>query len=185
MGPDLGPVFYCHDERVAAPPKFRNRKRRSGPAWLFLAWVFHDLEEAATFPASCNYLADRTGVDALRMDSRQSWAAVGLMGVLVGFSCSRGAQTAGSSRLYRATVAGLGAHVGTHLVATVLARRYTSGVATAVPVMLPGVIAAARELTRDGVPLRARDGVLGAVVLVPAALVCHLIVRATMRRRAN
>ena len=119
------------------------------------------------------------------MDSRQSWAAVGLMGVLVGIGCIRGAQTAGSSRLYRAVVAGLGAHVGTHLGATVLARRYTAGVVTAVPVMLPGAIVAGRELTRGGIPLRARDRALGAVVLVPAALVCHLIVRVAMRRRAN
>ncbi|MFC7848656.1 HXXEE domain-containing protein [Arthrobacter sp. NPDC057388] len=167
---------------MAAPQKLRSRTWRCGPAWLFLAWALHDLEEAATFPASCNYLADRTGIQALRMDSRQSWTAVGLMGVLVGFACIRGAQTAGSSRLYRAVVAGLGAHVGMHVCATVLARRYTAGVVTAVPIMLPAVIAAGRELTRGGMPLRARDRALGAVVLVPAAFVCHLIVRVAMRR---
>ncbi|WP_171027173.1 HXXEE domain-containing protein [Pseudarthrobacter sp. NamB4] len=170
---------------MAKPQELRNRAWRRGPAWLFLAWALHDLEEAATFPASCNYLADRTGIHALRMDLRQSWAGVGLMGVLVGFACVRGAQTAGSSRLYRAVVAGLGVHVGTHLGATVLARRYTAGVVTAVPVMLPGVIAAGRDLARSGTPLRARDQVMGAVVLVPAAFVCHFIVRMAMRRRAN
>jgi hypothetical protein len=37
------------------------------------------------------------------------------MGEIVGFACVRGARTAGSSRFYRAVVAGLGAHVGTHL----------------------------------------------------------------------
>lgn len=153
--------------------------------WLFLAWALHDLEEAVTLPATSNYLADRTGIHALRMDSRQSWAAVGLMGVLVGFACIRGAQTAGSSRLYRAVVAGLGAHVGTHLGATVLARRYTAGVVTALPVMLPGVIVASRELSRGGMPLDARYEALGAVVLVPTAFVCHLIVRVAMKRRTN
>lgn len=170
---------------MAALREHRNRTWRCGPAWLFLAWALHDLEEAATFPASSNYLADRTGIHALRMDSRQSWAAIGLMGVLVGFACIRGAQTAGSSRLYRAVVAGLGAHIGTHLGATVLARRYTAGVVTALPVMLPGVIAAGRELSRGGMPLGARDRALGAVVLVPAAFVCQLIVRVAMKRTAN
>ncbi|MHA7280279.1 HXXEE domain-containing protein [Arthrobacter sp. MDT2-2] len=170
---------------MAAPQKLRNRTWRCGPAGLFLAWALHDLEEAATFPASCNYLAHRTGIHALRMDSRQSWAAEGLMGLLVRFACIRGAQTAGSSRLYRAVVAGLGAHVGTHLGATVLARRYTAGVVTALPVMLAGVIAAGRELSRDGMPLGARDEAFGAVVLVPAAFICHLIVRVAMKRRTN
>jgi hypothetical protein len=167
---------------VAAPQELRNHARRRGPAWLFLAWALHDLEEAAAFPAGCNGLADRTGIQALRMDARQSWAVVGLMGAIVGFACVRGARTAGSSRFYRAVVAGLGAHVGTHLGATVLARGYTAGVVTAVPVMLPGVIAASRELTRSGLPLRVRDGALGAFVLLPAAFVCHVTVRVAMGR---
>lgn len=119
------------------------------------------------------------------MDARQSWAAVGLMGVLVGSACVRGTQTAGRSPVYRAMVAGLGAHVGTHLGATLLARRYTAGVVTAVSVMLPGAIAAGRELTRDGMPLRTKDRALGVVVLLPAALVCHVVVRVATRRRES
>ena len=170
---------------MAASQESGNRAGRLGPRWLFLAWALHDLEEAATFPATCDYLADRTGIYALRMDSRQSWAAVGLMGVLVGSACVRGAQTAGGSRLYRAVVAGLGAHVGTHLGASALARRYTAGVVTAVPVMLPGVIVAGRELTRGGMPLRPKDRSLGAIILLPAAFICHLIVRVAIRHKVR
>lgn len=178
-------VFHWNNEQVTASQGSRTRAGLSGPGWLFVAWLVHDVEEAAAFPASCDYLADRIGVQALRMDSRQSWAAVALMGTLVGFACVRGAQTTGSSRLYRAVVAGLGTHVGTHLGATALARRYTAGVVTAVPVMLPGAIAAGRELTRRGMPLRTKDRALGALVLLPAAFICHVIVRVTMRRRTN
>lgn len=129
-----------------------------GPWLLLAAWVLHDLEEAA---------------------------AVGLMAPLVGLACLRGARTNGRSRFYRAIIAGLGAHAGTHLGASALLRRYTAGVATALPVLLPGALAASRDLNRDGTPLRARDRALGAAILLPAALACHVFVRVTMRRRTG
>lgn len=154
-----------------------------GPLLLFAAWALHDIEEAIAFPATCDALAERSGVEALRMDARQSWAAVGLMALLVGFACLRGSRSGGDSRLYRAVTAGLGAHVGTHLLASVLQRRYTAGVATALPVMLPGALAACRELALDGRPLQGRDWVAGAAILVPAALLCHALVRLLPARR--
>ncbi|WP_150462953.1 HXXEE domain-containing protein [Nesterenkonia ebinurensis] len=157
------------------------RKRR-GPILLFLSWVLHDVEEAATFPATCDYLADRTGFESLRMNSRQSWAAVGLMGTLVGFACVRGARTEGRSQLYRAVTAGLEGHVFTHLAASAVTRRYTAGVVSALPVMLPGTRAASQELSRDNRPLTTKDRALGSAVLIPAALACHLIVRTIMKR---
>lgn len=148
---------------------------------LFIAWALHDIEEAATFPETCDYLADRTGIEALRMNARQSWAAVGLMGILVGFACVRGARTGGRSRLYRAVIAGLEAHTFTHVAASLLTRRYTAGVITALPIMLPGARAARKQLTVDGVPLNRNEETLG-VILLPAAVVCHIAVRMTMRR---
>lgn len=50
---------------------------------LWAAWVVHDVEEAVMFPRTCDVLADRTGIESLRMTPRQSWAAVGLMGLLI------------------------------------------------------------------------------------------------------
>jgi len=157
--------------------------RTRGPAHLFIAWAVHDIEEAVAFPSTCDALADRTGVEALRMNQRQSWLAVGLMGALVAVACRRGAVLNMRSRLYRATVAGLHAHVGTHMMASALQRRYTAGVATALPVMLPGAESARRELRDSGRPLRARDYVVGAVLLVPAAFACQIIARVLVRRR--
>ncbi|SJM62292.1 HXXEE domain-containing protein [Gulosibacter sp. 10] len=148
-----------------------------GPGALFAAWTLHDVEEAVAFPQTCDRLADRTGAERLRMDGRQSWAAVGMMAVLVGTSCLRGERTRGRSRLYRAVLAGLEAHVGTHLIASAVLRGYTAGVATAVPVMLPGAVLARRELERRGAPLRSREYAVGAAVLIPAALLCHLLAR--------
>ncbi|MFC6356322.1 HXXEE domain-containing protein [Luethyella okanaganae] len=154
-----------------------------GPAHLFVAWAIHDVEEAMAFPSTCDSLADTTGIEALRLDQRQSWLAVGLMGTIVALACRRGKTSNVRSRFYRAMVAGLHAHVGTHLLASLLQRRYTAGVATALPVMLPGAESALREIRDSGEPLRAKDYVAGAALLVPAALACQLLARVLIRRR--
>ncbi|MBO1805673.1 HXXEE domain-containing protein [Leucobacter ruminantium] len=153
-----------------------------GPAHLFLAWAVHDVEEAIAFPGTCGSLADTTGIEALRLDQRQSWLAVGLMGVLAAFACRRGRTSEVRSRLYRATVAGLHAHVATHLLASLLQRSYTAGVATALPVMLPGAESARREIRDSGRPLRTRDYLAGAALLIPAALACQVLARVLIRR---
>lgn len=152
-----------------------------GPISLFISWVIHDVEEAVAFPATCSQLADRTGVEQLRMTPRQSWLAVTLMGALVAVACVRGARTGGRSRMYRAVTAGLEAHVISHIAATVFLRSYTAGVATALPVMLPGALIARKELERSGHSLQNRDTILGAGLLVPAALVCHVVARLIRR----
>ncbi len=157
--------------------------RARGPFHLFLAWVVHDVEEAVAFPSTCDALADQTGIDALRMDQRQSWLAVGMMGAVVALACCRGAAVNGRSRLYRVMVAGLHGHVGTHLVASAVQRRYIAGLVTALTVMLPGAESARRELRASGAPIRAKDYAAGAALLVPAALVCQSLARVVIRRR--
>ncbi len=129
-----------------------------GPAHLFLAWaILHYVEEAVAFPSTCDTLADRACVEALRINQRQPWLAVGLMGLIVALACRQGAVSNGHSRFYRMMVAGLHGHVGTHLLASVLHRRYTAGVMTALPVMLPGAESARRALLSSDAPLRAKD----------------------------
>lgn len=164
-------------EHHLSAERARAGARAGGPAALLLAWALHDLEEALAFPATCGDLADRTGIEALRITPRQSWAAVGLMGILVGAACARGIRTDGDSALYRAVLAGLEAHVATHLLASAALRRYTAGVATALPVMLPGALLARRALAERGRPLRAADARRGAMVLLPAAWVCNAVAR--------
>jgi len=156
-----------------------------GPTHLFLTWAVHDVEEAIAFPGTCDALADASGIQALRLDQRQSWLAVGPMGALVGFACRRGRTTNTRSRIYRATLAGLHAHVGTHLLASVLRRGYTAGVASAPLVMLPGALSARAEVRELGEPLGARDYLAGAGLLVPAALACQFLARVLVRRSAD
>ncbi|TQL42824.1 uncharacterized protein with HXXEE motif [Leucobacter komagatae] len=153
-----------------------------GPSLLFAAWAIHDVEEALAFPATCEHLAARSGVGALRLDARQSWFAVGLMGIAVATACWQGARTGGRSRLYRATVAGLEAHVYTHIAGSLALRRYTAGAATAVPVMLPGARAARNELRLLGQPVNSQDLARGASLLVPTAVLSQLVARLVPRR---
>lgn len=149
----------------------------NGPLALFTAWLLHDVEEAIAFPITCDQLADRTGIEQFRMTPRQSWVAVGLMGALVAYACARGSRSNGKSVLYRAVVAGLEAHVLTHLCSSAVQRGYTAGVVTAVPVMLPGAIFARLELRRQRRDLQFQDTLNGIVLLVPAAMLCQLIAR--------
>lgn len=158
---------------------------REAPAKLFTAWLVHDIEEAITFPSTCDRLADQTGIERLRIDQRQSWVAVGLMGAVVALACRAGAKTAGRSQFYRAVVAGLEGHVATHIIASVVQRRYTAGVATAVPAMLPGAVAARRELRGAGSPLTPRDYLRGAAILLPAAMACQALARLFPKRRSS
>lgn len=148
-----------------------------GPAALFSAWLLHDVEEATTFPATCERLAAQTGIQQLRMTPRQSWIAVGLMGLLAAAACARGVAESGDSRFYRAVAAGLEARVGTHLLASILQRGYTAGVVSAVLAMLPGTVIARRELARCGLDISVRDTAAGIAILVPAAAACHVLAR--------
>ena len=147
-----------------------------GPIVLFASWALHDAEEALTFPASADYIADLTGVDVVRMTTKQSVAAIGLVGAALAAGI-RGMRTRGDSRFYRSSVAGLETHVFTHLLSAVAARRYTSGVITAVPVMWPGAAYARRELASLGKPLTAADWRLGAPTMGAVALAAHILVR--------
>ncbi|HLR28914.1 MAG TPA: HXXEE domain-containing protein [Ruania sp.] len=168
---------------VPAEVAMMRNRFASGPWLVFLAWAVHDIEEALTFPQECNRLAERTGLGWLRMNARQSWCAVGLMGVLVGAACLRGGRRGGQSRLYRLTVAGFEAHVATHVAASFLQRGYTPGVATALPVVWPAARLAKRDLARHGWPLEPGDYARGAAILPPAAVGSHALARTVGLRR--
>lgn len=148
-----------------------------GPLSLFAAWALHDAEEALTFPATADHLAGLSGIESLRMSTRQSLAAIGLVGAFVATAGIRGMQTRGDSSLYRYTVAGLEAHVLTHLLSTVLLRRYTAGVITAVPVMWPGAALARRELAELGHPLTGTSRIRGSALMGAVAVAAQLTVR--------
>jgi len=88
----------------------------------------------------------------------QVYLGIGLMGVLMAVASIDGYRTRGRSPVYQATLYGYGMHTFSHLGSAALARRYTPGVATALPVVLPFWIFAKRTLRAHGVEVRPTDG---------------------------
>jgi hypothetical protein len=156
---------------------------RASAVTLFAAWLVHDVEEAFAFPATSRLLAKRLGTSRVLVTPAQSVAAIALVGALVATACVRGAHSTGESRLFRAVLAGLEAHVGTHLAASVLLGRYTAGTVTAPLVMLPGARRARASLRRTDSPLVPADTVRGAALMLSAALEAHLIARIVLPGR--
>jgi len=147
------------------------------PATLFWAWLVHDLEEVVTMPAT----ARRLGPEVTHA---QAGVAIGAMGVLVAVAARRGERTGGRDGLYQAVTAGLQAHVLTHVATSAFLRGYSTGVVTAVTVLLPQTISARRRERAVGV---LRPGPVpylrGVAVLVPTTVACQALGRWTRRVR--
>ena len=92
----------------------------------------------------------------------QVYVALSLVGLLMAAASVDGYRTRGRSGFYQSVLFGYGMHAGIHLASAALARGYTSGSATAVPVVLPFWLFARRALQADGVELRPRWWTLAA-----------------------
>ncbi|WDF35273.1 HXXEE domain-containing protein (plasmid) [Arthrobacter agilis] len=153
---------------------------RSAVITLLAAWLVHDIEEACTLPATSKVISARLGTPRVQVSPAQSTLAIALMGLLVTGACTRGIHTSGDSRFFRLVLAGLEAHVLTHVVASVILTRYTAGLITAPLVMLPGARTARAAVRREGTPLTLGDTVRGTALMFSAALTCHLIARVAL-----
>ncbi|SDH94894.1 Protein of unknown function with HXXEE motif-containing protein [Rhodococcus triatomae] len=163
-------------------------------AWgLFASWLVHDLEESATMPATSRVLASRLAESSSPVaralgervvtTHRESAVAIALMGTLVATAAARGARTGGRDRFFQAVLAGLHGHVLTHLGASVALRGYSTGVVTAVTVVLPYSLWARRQLRTRGVLVEGNGPYAeGVAVLVPAVLGVHGAARLLRRR---
>ena len=96
----------------------------------------------------------------------QVYLGIGLMGVLMAAGSMDGYRTGGRSPAYQAALYGYGMHTFSHLATAALARSYTPGVATALPVVLPFWIFAKRTLRAHGVEVRPRRWVIPAFPLI-------------------
>ena len=130
---------------------------------LFFSWLAHDLEELATMPGWTHPLFDK--LPFLPEDIRrhgcsreQVYLGIGLMGVRHG--CCFHGRLPHPRTLPRlpAALYGYGMHTFSHLASAALARRYTPGVLTALPVVLPFWIFAKRTLRAHGVEVRPTGG---------------------------
>ena len=138
---------------------------------LFFSWLAHDLEELATMPGWTHPVFDT--IPFLPEDIRRHGCSrrhvrlgIGLMGVLMAAASIEGYRTRGRSSFYQAVLYGYGMHTFSHLAAAALARRYTPGVVTALPVVLPFWIFAKRTLRAHGVEVRSYPWVIPAFPVV-------------------
>lgn len=128
---------------------------------LFFAWLAHDIEEYVTMPGHPHPFAG--SARWLPEDVREhgpSRAHVNLalstVGVLMAAASIDGYRTRGRSAFYQSMLFGYGMHGFLHLASVAAARRYTSGSATALPIVLPFWAMANKALKDDGVVLKPR-----------------------------
>jgi hypothetical protein len=129
---------------------------------LFVAWLVHDVEELATMSANSRALARRlpdwvpVAASVRERGFTQRYVATGIraVGVVIAAASVRGYRTRGRSALYQNVLLGFGLHGLGHIGISLLARGYTSGVATAPTVVIPFWLWGSRALGNAGVPNR-------------------------------
>jgi hypothetical protein len=161
---------------------------RLATAGLFGAWLLHDLEELATMSDTSRTLVTRlpvwlpvpASVRQRGVTARYVAIAIPAVGLVVVAAALRGSRTQGRSAFYQNALLGFGLHGLGHIGLSVLARGYTSGVATAPTVVVPSWLWATRALRQAGVPDRRSLPAAAALVagsLAGAHLVASLITR--------
>jgi Protein of unknown function with HXXEE motif len=143
---------------------------------LFAAWMVHDLEELATMSANSRALARRlpdwvpVAASVRERGFTQRYVATGIraVGVVIATASVRGYRTRGRSAFYQNVLLGFGLHGLGHIGMSLLARGYTSGVATTPTVVIPFWLWASRELQQAGVPNR--RSLLAAIALTAGTI---------------
>ncbi len=154
-------------------------------AGLFFAWLAHDLEELATMPERTHPFIG--SAPFLPEDIRQNGfsrehvnLAISSVGILMAAASLDGYRTRGRSAFYQSMLYGYGMHAFIHLGSAAVARRYTSGSATALPVILPFWVFANKALKADGVEVKPRRWTLAAFPVFLLAV--HYATYATTKR---
>jgi hypothetical protein len=151
-------------------------RSRLATAGLLVAWMAHDLEELATMSHTSRTLAPRlpdwmplpASMRQHGLTARHVATAVPAVGLVVAAATLRGYRTQGRSAFYQNALLGFGLHGFGHLAMSLLARGYTSGVATAPTVVIPFWLWAAQTLQQAGVPNR--RSLPAAIALVAGSL---------------
>lgn len=138
---------------------------------LFFSWLIHDLEEYVTMPGRAHPFTGAlpfmpAGVRAHGVSRDQTDIALTLVGALMAAASIDGYRTRGRSPFYQAMLYGYGMHALIHLASALTARRYTSGAATALPVVLPFWLFANAALRADGIEVRPRRWTIAAFPVV-------------------
>ena len=136
---------------------------------LFAAWAIHDAEEVATMAPESKRILSRLPGRSRRFRRLRKHGlsqahvnlSVGLMGGVVAAASIRGIATEGKSAFFRGSVLAFGIHGIGHIAGSIVARRYTTGVATVPLVVIPYWLWARKVLQRH--KLRDDDAVASRV----------------------
>lgn len=161
-------------------------------AGLFAAWVFHDVEEVLTMTATSDHVAGQIEQSSLewvramapyiRTDTKESALAITFMGALIAAASAQGMLTMGRSLFFQFVLAGLHAHVYSHVGASLRLRGYSTGVVSAAVIMAPYSVWARQVLRSKGVLVEGfRPYVVGGALLLPATLACHALAGRILR----
>lgn len=135
---------------------------RLATAGLFVAWMAHDLEELATMSDNSRALMPRlpdwipvpASVRQRGLTQRHVATGISAVGLVMAAATVRGYRTRGRSSLYQDALLAFGLHGLGHVGMSLLARGYTSGVATSPTIVVPFWLWATRALEQAGVPNR-------------------------------
>lgn len=157
---------------------------------LFLAWLFHDIEEVITTPGWGRRNVSRVrrlypwAPDWLwrRMDTSRSHTtiAITIVGLFMLAAAATGACSGGTSWFYQAALIGFGIHGVGHLAMSALARGYTPGVLTAPIIVIPFSLWAWRTLEQAGTVSAPAWNLVIALVLLPTVVLAAHVVTALL-----
>ncbi len=159
---------------------------------LFAAFAVHDGEELLTMaPTSQELLARMPAWAPIPKELRERGISqthvnvgIGVMAALVATASAAGIRTQGRSAWFRGGVLAFGLHGFTHLVSAIVARGYTTGVATAPTIVIPYWLWARSVLKRNGVSQHDAKSTAIAVSVFPLLIVVHALTRLALGRKS-
>lgn len=152
-------------------------------AGLFVAWAVHDAEELVTMAATSRRVFARAPdwlpvPESLRtrgLSQTHVNLSIGLVALPMALASIQGMRTRGKSRWFRGALLAFGLHGFTHLANSVAAQGYTTGVATALVIVIPYWLLARRVLRRYGLDAVDRGTTVAAIAMGPLTIGAHLV----------
>ena len=155
---------------------------------FFAAWCANDAEEWLTYSGTTKHMLNRLPhwvpvPEAVRqrgLSPAYTHRAIGLMGAAALTAGLVGVRTQGRSALFRGALLALGVHGYGHLGFSLVTRGYTTGVVSAVGVVIPYWHWARRVLARHGLSDHDRPAVRVALLVLPLLAAVHAVTFVTM-----
>ncbi len=146
---------------IALTGELNNRDRWLVPLSLAASFIANDGEELLTYVSSVQESLDRLPPEAAapewarNIDQRHINVGIAIMGGLTAAAVADGIRTRGKGWLYQDWQWAFGLHGFGHILMSLVARRYVSGVISSPLVVIPQLAYAVHTLRKSGVPQNA------------------------------